>query len=268
VCILAGLSVWTEPVWAEETNPQLAEIRRDWTPGAASAVEEVYAELGLVCPEELLSGGSVRVRHDQPVRPVLIPSRIGIAQAEAVIERLNPTIGLEIAVLVPASAFDVPVGSAWASRFLRFSQMEGIEYYSDTRDEVLTLFTDSYTLDGPDGRRVPDITLPPAPTSADLHFYQRDTSFGRNRYEGEIVVDDEGVYAGITNLTRTGFGLLPGTPPGSVYLQYVVRAAGEAVLIHGLALADVPTLLGLGDRVRESFANRVIALVWWAIYGD
>lgn len=184
---------------------------------------------------------------------------------ESDLRAIDPKIGVEVLFLVDAPPGVNGVDAQLMTTLHSVSTMEGIEYYSASRERMRTLFHESYVIAGPDDRtRRPDPVVETVPQSDLIHIFQRDSSFGRNVLELTYTADDGAVRLRMRNLTRMLYqGIVPAVGPQELGLNLVVVPIGERVLFYGNSAARPISLLGMEARVQRSFYNRLVALYRW-----
>ncbi|MFW5741850.1 MAG: DUF6675 family protein [Spirochaetota bacterium] len=220
------------------------------------------AELG-----ELTRTGELTLPYgrkpDSDVSVRLAPSFA--SRIESDLRAIDPKIGVEVLFLVDASPSLSTVDAELVTTLQAISTMEGIEYYSASRERMRTLFHESYVIAGPDDRtRRPDPVLESVPKRDLIHIFQRDSSFGRNVLELIYTVDERAVHLRMRNLTRMLYqGLVPAVGPEQLGLNLVVVPLGERLLFYGNSAANPISLLGMEARVQRSFTNRLVALYRW-----
>ena len=142
--------------------------------------------------------------------------------------------------------------------------MEGIEYYSASRERMRIFYEESYVINNPDDRDHRDDPLvTEIPRTDNIYVYQRDSSFGRNVYSVEYRHRDDTFFMSMTNLTRMYYGIAPVVAPENLEIHLAVVETEEGYLFYGVTGVDVITLLGLEDRVKDSFSNRIEAIFRW-----
>ncbi|THB63225.1 MAG: hypothetical protein D6B26_06275 [Spirochaetaceae bacterium] len=146
------------------------------------------------------------------------------------------------------------------------STMKGIEYYSASRKEMRTLFTDSYAIESPDTRRsIPDPAVQEVPTQDSLYFLQRDLTFGRNVYQANYYADDDSLRVDIINHATVGMGIIPVIMPEKMRMTIVIQPFEDALLVYGVVYTDPILTLGMQERIQRSLSNRLKAIAEWAV---
>lgn len=230
----------------------------------AGAVAEQIPSLSVEERALLADEGEVTHLYTAPNEPQLVP-----AFQSRIIEdlrRIEPRLGVEVLFVAPA-----PDGSRAGPEVFTtlqsISTMEGIEYYSQSRGYMRTLFHESYVIDDPESRkRVSDPVSEVVPRFDRLYVFQRDSSFGKNVLQLDYEVDGETILLTMTNLTRMLYqGFIPAVGPGELVFHIIVQPIGDDLLFYGHSAAKAPSLFGLEDRIQLSFYNRIVALYNWYV---
>jgi hypothetical protein len=142
--------------------------------------------------------------------------------------------------------------------------MEGIEYYSASRERMRIFYEESYAIAGPDDREpIPDPLVSEVPREDRIHVFQRDSSFGANVYRVEYVRREDAYLMSMTNLTRMYYGILPVVAPENLEIHITVVETKDGYLFYGACGVSVISLFGLEDRAKDSFYNRIEAIYRW-----
>lgn len=245
-----------------QTGDPVAALR-DLLPSLTEGEIELLDASGeLSFPYGLEPGGGVSVR----LAPAFADDILGELSA------LDPKIGVEVLFLVDAppalrtnGSTDPAIDARLLTTLQSIGTMEGIEYYSASRDRMRTLFHESYVIDDPDERnRVDDPVADRVYASRTIHVFQRDSSFGRNVLELTYTTDRDAVRLQMRNLTRMYYqGVIPAVGPDELRMELVVVPLGERLLFYGNSAARPLSLLGMEARVQRSFYHRLVALYRW-----
>lgn len=183
----------------------------------------------------------------------------------AALEVLDPAVGVEVLLLEPIQAPTEAIDLEMYNVLRSISTMEGIEYYSASRDRMRTLFHESFVIAGPSDRtEVPDPLVSSVPTTSVIHIYQHDSSFARNVYEVKYEVDKGSVWVWMNNLTTLFYrGIVPAVGAGNLQVHLVVKNLGDHLLFYGNCGVSPISLLGMQERAATSFYNRLVAMGRW-----
>jgi hypothetical protein len=181
---------------------------------------------------------------------------------------LDPTFALESVYLLPLQegirSADDP--ELFVYNVLRsISTMEGIDYYSHTRDRRRELFHESTVINNPEDQTpVEDPLVSRIPRYDQIYAFQHDSSFGKNSYSVTYRYDVGAYYLRLVNLTPVRYlGVIPVVSREAMHVYVSILATDEGLVFYGYAAVDVLTTLGMEDRLKNSFENRVEAIFNW-----
>lgn len=236
-------------------SPLRTELFRLLPELASETIDELMETGELSLPYGLEPGSSPTVR----LAPAFGSQIMGDILA------IDPRIGVEVLFLVDAPRGINGVDAELLATMQAITTMEGIEYYSASRDRMRTLFYESYVVAGPDADERLSDPRPTRLTASDrIYIYQHDSSFGRNVYELTYTATEDAVRLRMQNLTRMMYrGIIPAVGPEELGLDLVVYPLGDKVLFYGNSAARPVSLLGMEARVQRSFYNRLVALYQW-----
>lgn len=215
----------------------------------------------------LAAGDRVSTFYEDPAGISLLPDTAYSAQIRASLTDLAPSIGVETLYLLP-----LPDDMTRQPDFLlrvynvlrSISTMEGIEYYSASRDRMRVFYVESFAVADPESRRpIGDPLVTRVPAVDRVYAYQEDSSFGRNTYELRYRHHNGQLGLTMVNLTRMSYGILPLVRPGNLEIHLTVIPAREGLLFYGNCGVRVMGLFGMQDRVQASFQNRIDAIYRW-----
>jgi hypothetical protein len=144
--------------------------------------------------------------------------------------------------------------------------MQGLQYYSVTRDRMRTLFAQSYVVTDPESlHRVPDPLVAEIPPYNKQYIFQEDLTFGKNVYSAGYLSRNEGFVLEYRNLTQMRYYFIPMVKPQDSLTVIMVIPLGEDLLFYGVMAAHAVSLFGLERSREESFYNRLNALYGWYV---
>ncbi|MFP4483745.1 MAG: DUF6675 family protein [Spirochaetota bacterium] len=184
------------------------------------------------------------------------------------LEELDPAFALESVYLIPIQdqIREAEDPELFIYNVLRsISTMEGLQYYSHTREKWRELFHESMVVAEPDSRTpIPDPTVESVPGHDEIYAYQHDSSFGKNTYTVTYRYAEGAYFLRLINISRIRYlGMVPVVSRESMHVYVSVAATDEGLVFYGHAAVDVLTTLGLEARLRRSFENRVEAIFTW-----
>ena len=144
------------------------------------------------------------------------------------------------------------------------STLEGIEYYSASRERYRIFYEESYVIDSPKQRnRVDDPLVAQIPLANTQYLRQRDSSFGTNTYRAQYTHRDGITAMEIVNLTTMRYAIFPLVQPEGLHTLFAILPTDKGILFYGVSLVGVKNLFGFEDRVVNSFTNRLKAVFNW-----
>ena len=158
--------------------------------------------------------------------------------------------------------------TALYNQVIAISTLQGIQYYSASRENMRIFYESSSVIDEPSARRnLPDPFYQTPPLELSLYARQRDSSFGDNTYQytfrlfqGALVITQE-------NLTSLNVGIIPAVSRNRLRSVLAILDAGEYMVIYAVSMARAASLPGLRDRIGSSFSNRSEAIIQWLVTG-
>lgn len=198
----------------------------------------------------------------------LAPDASFTSRIEQEVRALEPKLGIEARFFLPLSrqTIEAPDFRLRLYNILRsVSTMEGIEYYSASRERMRTFYHDSYAVASADGeQRIPDPLVSRVPDEATVYVYQRDSSFGRNVQRLDYFYDSENILVRMENQTTMFYnGFIPLVGEENLRTYLVVEPGREGVVFYGHLAVRVGALFGMEERAQNSFYNRIKALYDW-----
>lgn len=212
--------------------------------------------------------GKISTFNPDGYRVDLGPRVWTVREVERSLEELDPAFSLESVYLIPIQE---EIRSAERPELFIYnvlrsiSTMEGIEYYSHTRERWRTLFHESRVINNPDdAEEIPDPRVTSIPGLDEIYAFQHDSSFGRNTYLVTYRYGEGTYYLRLMNLSPVRYlGIIPVVSREDMHVYVSVIPTDEGLIFYGHAAVDVLTTLGMEDRLRRSFENRVEAIFSW-----
>jgi hypothetical protein len=180
---------------------------------------------------------------------------------------LKPTLGVEVLFLLPVSksAITNPSFEIWLYNSLcSVSTMEGMKYYSASRDRMRLLFEESYVLDSAEDRnRIADPQFDTIPDKYTMFAFQKDLSFGKNIQHISYTKIGDTILMSMRNVTTMFYGIIPLIPPGNMAMTLMVHPLDSGLLFYGNTGLRVTVIPGIEKKSQNSFYNRIKALYSW-----
>jgi hypothetical protein len=202
--------------------------------------------------------------------PTLIPDLPIGAGIKADVDALGSRVGVEVLYLYTSGHRDLDSRENLLRVYniLRsVSTMEGILYYSASREKMRTLFEKSYLIDSPSSRRpLPDPEFSAIPARDSSYNLQKDLTFGENIYRTEYFAGSGYLASKTRNLTTMRYLLLPVIKPEKSLSYFILVPYRDQVLFYGLTVARTMSFFGIEKSREASFYNRIKAMIAW--FGD
>jgi len=145
------------------------------------------------------------------------------------------------------------------------SRLEGIEYFSTSRQKMRTLYASSYAVSDPETRvKIPD----PTAGSADgqiVYAVQRDLTFGEYLYRYDYRQTPDSVAFYSRNEEGLKYAFVKLINPDRLRVSRVVKDLGSHLLIYSLTRVDFFALPGVEGKINASFTTRADAIYKWFI---
>lgn len=240
----------------------------------AASGEDIQTRLSALVSEDLaaalIQDGVVRktVYRENVTSLPLLPRLALAAEADAFWAGGQPPFVSETLFLYKKPAdhtheqTDIPAISV----ILRsLSRLEGIEYYSNSRQKMRTLYRKSYVVTSEENRtRVRD----PSEGSADglsLVAVQEDLTFGEYAYRYTYRETNDTVAFYSTNIDSLNYGFIRIIRPDELRIALVVHDLGDYLLVYNLTRADFLAVPGMEKKLKASFSSRTEAVYTWFI---
>lgn len=218
---------------------------------------------------ELYSNGEVKHTFWKDGSPTLIPD---IPHKNTILQELaelEPTMSVEV-----LTSYETGVGNLLSEEGLlslyntlrSISTMEGIEYFSASRNRMRTLFRESYVIDSPESKqKLPDPLVEYIPAYSSLFIYQHDLTFGKNINSVKYFAYRDHLIMRTSNLTPMRYFFIPMVKVKNIINYFIFIPQDEGLLIYGLSSVHSLSFFGLEKRKEASFYNRIKAISSWLL---
>jgi len=147
---------------------------------------------------------------------------------------------------------------------LSIKTMKGIEYYSQSRKKMRTLFTESYGISNPDDQEpLADPVVETIPSVLNRLLLQTDKTFGENLYETTYRSDKDVIWINMINKTKMKYKFIPMLKPEKMSVNLFIVQIEDGLLFYGITAAETISFFGLEKTKKESFYNRMKAMYNW-----
>jgi hypothetical protein len=225
---------------------------------------------------ELLSEGIVTRVQQKEIQPELTP-RHGFTRTivDETIQKLDANILVESLSLYrkpPGSSAGGAGTEAWTeaerralyNQALALSTLEGIQYFSTSRNRMRTFYEVSTVIDGPDtGNPLEDPVYALPPAELVLYARQKDLTFGENIYRYTYYARTEALLFVQENITSMNVGIIPAVGKNRLHSVVAVLDAGPYLIVYAASMARAASVPGMSRRVGASFSTRAEAILKW-----
>ena len=238
-------------------------VAADETPTMLDELERILPALDSSRREELLATGELSRALTFGDTLTLVPTRGMRDEMEAGFQSIESTVGMEVLFLIPEAHAQFGTKEL-ASKLMEMSTLAGVEYYSESRGKMRTLFKDSYTIDNPEERnRVPDTVITVSPSSGAAHVYQQDTTFGWNSSTITFDVDSSSIHMLTINDAAFSWGFIPIIRAERLHSNLVILRTETFMIYYSNFGAHAMRVSLFESRIHDSFYNRLVALQGW-----
>lgn len=145
------------------------------------------------------------------------------------------------------------------------SRLEGIEYFSTSRQKMRTLYSSSYAVASPENRKKIDDPVTGGADGKTIFALQKDLTFGEYlyRYDYRETADSVAFYS--RNIDSLKYSLLKLINPERMRISLVVQDLGDYMLIYSLTRVDFFAVPGIEGKINASFTTRAEAVYKWFI---
>lgn len=159
------------------------------------------------------------------------------------------------------------------NKIRQISTQEGLTYISwrAGNKEKLLIERSSYMADHKNlNNLLPDPVANQLPKTAHSYVYQRDTSFGGNRYEHTYTNSDTEIFVEIQNISAMRvLGIFTAVKSGQLSINMGTYQLDEGLLLVALASVEgrdpEVSVLGLTVDLPSAFRRRIVALQGWLV---
>ena len=144
------------------------------------------------------------------------------------------------------------------------STLAGTQYFSASRGAMRTFYETSQVIDNPRDRRpLPDPSFAVPPATLVLYARQRDLTFGDNVYRFDYRAGPDFILFMQENMTAMTAGIIPAVGRNRLRTVVAIIDVGDSLLIYAAAMARAASIPGMGERIGNSFNNRLAAMLSW-----
>ena len=232
-----------------------------------TAAENIIDFLSYSEKEQLYSEGEISRYFFDKELPSYLFSTDYESDLLEIISKLDVTIGVESLYFLKYSRLNTKENTSILSIYntlLSVKTMKGIEYYSQSRKKMRTLYTESYGIESLDNKEpIDDPVYTSIPGILTRYMLQTDKTFGENLYKAVYRYDGNTIWINIVNETKMKYSFIPMVDKGNMSVSLFVTTTDEGILFYGVSTSETSSFLGLAKSKKESFYNRIKAMFMW-----
>ena len=150
------------------------------------------------------------------------------------------------------------------SRIVRsVSNMQGMTYFSSTKNKTLVLYEKAYMVDGENSKKKIDDKNTGNADGQTSYCYQKDNSFGDIFYKLNYYQKDNTMLAVFTTTSAIGIGPIKAIAPSDLKIFIYVEDIGDEILLYLCTDLDSTKFPGIKGQITESMTARMDAVYNW-----
>ena len=150
------------------------------------------------------------------------------------------------------------------SRILRsVSKMQGMTYFSSSKNKTLVLYEKAYTIDGENSKKKIDDKNTGNADGQTSYCYQKDNSFGDIFYRLNYSQSGNKMLAVFTTTSHIGIGPVKAIAPGNLKIFIYVEDIGDEILLYLCTDLDSAKFPGIKNQITDSMTARMDAVYSW-----
>lgn len=190
-----------------------------------------------------------------------------LSRTEKSLPLVNPIFTLETLSLVKKT--DPNNQKSLANILCSISTLKGLQYYSPSRKRMRLLYKDSYIVRKEEVKgKVKYVKMDDPVKLFDgmsCLVFQEDLTFGKNVYEAKYFLDDGGVSLVFFNAEPLYYSIFKALDAKDLNSMLIAYDVGEYLLLYTSTRAKFKKIIGLENKVKNSFMARLDAMEKWFI---
>jgi hypothetical protein len=235
------------------------------------AVPSLDSLLSKDIQEKLFAEEMLSAAHFNDLLTSLIPHDERIVKAISDLKsEVKPSILIESLCYykkpAEASYWTVEDRTKLFNGIVAISALEGLRYYSNSRNGTRLFYEKSHLIDSPESKKIisdPVFTPQNLPDALTLYAEQKDLTFGNNIYRFDFTVDKDLILFFQRNVTTMSYGIIPVLGKNKLRTVIGVIDTGDYILIYMVSMADTLSIPGMKNRIGASFSARAQAVLDW-----
>ena len=184
-------------------------------------------------------------------------------EIEVIKKKVNPAIAVELFSSIPKSKIKGTDKLTTVYNTLRdYNSMQGINYYSVSKNKMKTLFKNSYPTDK-NWKKIETKKVSAIPKTEEVNFYQKDLTLGANKNFGTFKSDKNSLISHFYNTNDLNYMFLTVVDQENLHSFFVVQEKAETIELYALSFVKPAALPLIKERISKSFGNRLVAMYNW-----
>lgn len=220
----------------------------------------------------LEKNGELTLFHDDTFKPEYVPN---CSLKETIVNRYETKdVNLGIEVLFLYDGIDPTDLSDNKEQYLNMfynifnsiSTLQGIDYWSNSRQKYRTLFTESWLIDNlEEQNKISDPFDEIIPEKKVLYAHQKDKTFGNNESEITYLYKDDSINMNILNKTDMWYAIVKVLDKEKLSIDLLLVPTSSGLLYYGVITSKTIKIGPIMEKASNSFYYRIVAFNDWLV---
>lgn len=149
-----------------------------------------------------------------------------------------------------------------------FSDQVGIEYFSNRKQAMSLLVEDCYFTSSDGKNRLPDPVVSSIIPIQEDFYYQKDTTFGANKYMLKTKTTEESIWLQMENINKLKvYSFFTALGAGGQRVNFIIHPVGDKVVFYAIAQIKeepkIKKILTYEVNIPYSFQRRMNSIALW-----
>lgn len=233
-------------------------------------LEDVTKNLTADNREILISEGELSLFHNEKFIPEIIPNSSLTTRIMDSYREKDINLGTEFMVLYRDLDLEDLENSTedyllnYYNTLANLSSLQGINYWSNSRQKYRLLFEESWFIDSPeDMNRVDDPIFTVLNGETSYFIHQKDKTFGDSESKVTYKAADDALNMTIVNETPLKITVIKAVDKKNLTIDMLIVPTDKGLLCYGLISAKTIKFKLLEERASNSFYYRIVAINNW-----
>ncbi|MBN2653176.1 MAG: hypothetical protein JXR63_12425 [Spirochaetales bacterium] len=173
----------------------------------------------------------------------------------------NPTMIIEKIYFIPHNKIKNNFEQIFKN-FHKISSLTDVEYFSQSKGKMRTLFEQSYTIESKSSaKQIPDII--PKLSRNEFEIFQEDTSFGDMFYNVQSDFSENCINLSLLSNSHLKLGVFKLIDPEKLQITATLFKTDKGYIFYGTLRTDYKDKLGIMRKRSDSMHNRLQAIYDW-----